>query len=124
MMNNKGFTLIELLAVIAVLLMITLMSVVSINTVIQRNKDKPNTAREKVIISAGILYAKDNKNKYNYDEFIKNSCGIATDLLISNYYLSSDDLIDSDNKTIIGCVMYNNGNYEFIDERVNSCVHC
>ena len=123
-MNNKGFTLVELLAVIAILLAIALMSTVGINTIIQRNKDKANLAKEKVIISASILYSKNNKNKYNYNSFIQNECGIATDWLVSNNYLTSDDLLDSDNKTIIGCVMYNDGNYNFIDERMNECIHC
>lgn len=123
-MNNKGFTLVELLAVIAILLAIALMSTVGINTIIQRNKDKTNSAKEKVIISAAILYSKDNRNKYNYNNFIQNKCGIATDWLVSNNYLTNEELIDGDNKTIIGCIMYNDGNYQFIDERTNYCTHC
>lgn len=123
-MNNKGFTLVELLAVIAILLAIALMSTVGINTIIQRNKDKTNSAKEKVIISAAILYSKDNRNKYNYNNFIQNKCGIATDWLVSNNYLTTEELIDGDNKTIIGCIMYNDGNYQFIDERTNYCTHC
>lgn len=123
-MNNKGFTLVELLAVIAILLAIVLMSTVGINAVVQRNKYKANEAREKLIVSAGILYAKDKKNKYNYNDFIQNKCGIATEWLVSNGYLTSDEIIDSDNKTIIGCIMYNDGNYQLVDERNEYCIHC
>lgn len=123
-MNNKGFTLVELLAVIVILLAIALMSSVGINAIIGRNKDKANSAKEKIIISAGILYSKDNKNKYDYNSFIRNECGVSTDWLVNNNYLSSDDLIDDEKKTIIGCIMYNNGNYQFIDERKENCKHC
>ena len=148
-LNNKGFTLVELLAVIVILLAISMVAIPNITASLEKNKNRLSESQKKIIVSSAELFIsenknslgyysnfmngacclstdtlKDNKNKYNYKDFMQNKCGIATDWLVSNNYLSSDDLIDGDNKTIIGCVMYNNGNYSFIDERTNDCIHC
>ena len=47
--NNKGFTLIELLAVVVILLAITVVAIPSINSLIERNKEKRNAAQYKTV---------------------------------------------------------------------------
>ena len=54
--NKKGFTLVELLAVVVLLLAISVMAVSSISAAIERNKNKQNEAKKKMLANYAELY--------------------------------------------------------------------
>ena len=63
-LNRKGFTLVELLAVVVILLSISVIAVSSISAAIERNKDKQNDAKEKILESYAKIYYDQYKNKF------------------------------------------------------------
>lgn len=120
-MNNKGFTLIELLGVIVILVTILLVAIPSINSTLERKKAKDLELKKEVVISAGEIYANNNKknNSFKYNEYLNSSCGISIrDLLDSNLitkeeydvvnnngykYVKKNEIIKED---IINCIQY------------------
>lgn len=61
MKNNKGFTMIELLAVVVILGILSGISIVSIQSVIAKARDKYYTSQEENMINAGRSYLEMNK---------------------------------------------------------------
>ena len=104
--NNKGFTLIELLAVVVILLAISVMAISSISAAIERNKEKQNDTKKKIIVSYAKLYYEEHKNSIN------NNC-INVQTLIDKEILNIDeaiDKVDEKNNTAGGSVKIENGN--------------
>lgn len=61
-MNNKGFTLVELLAVILILIGISLVSVASITSSLERNDKKECERQKELVINAAKVYFSLNKD--------------------------------------------------------------
>lgn len=110
--NNKGFTLIELLAVVVILLAITVVAIPSINSLIERNKEKRNAAQYKIIESYAEIYYEEHKNKFQSKESF---C-----IEVEKLDLSNDEKTDASGKGIAGIVKYVNGEFKF-DSSKNSC---
>ncbi len=109
-LNNKGFTLVELLAVVVILVIIMTIALPNISSSIERSQDKKDAAMEKVIKSAGELYI--SKHKATVSSVISNkgSCYILVSDLISENYLSSEDVADYN-----GCLDYDGSQLEYYD---------
>lgn len=103
--NNKGFTLIELLAVVVILLAITVVAIPSINSLIERNKEKRNASQYDIIESYAELYYNEHKNSYPNKT---NFC-----VQIGNLNLSNDEMKDASGNIIQGVVEYINGEFKF-----------
>lgn len=103
--NNKGFTLIELLAVVVILLAITVVAIPSINSLIERNKEKRNNSQYDIIESYAELYYNEHKNSYPDKESF---C-----VPIGNLGLSNEEMKDASGDTIQGVVEYKDGEFKF-----------
>ena len=90
-LNKRGFTLIELLGVVVILLAISVVAISSISAAIERNKEKQNDAKIKVIISYAKLYYQSHKNSLG-----ENGC-----ISIDELELSDGEKVDADGKDII-----------------------
>ena len=65
MLNNKGFTLVEIIATIAILSLILILVIPNINNGGENAKRKLLDTKIESIESAAVVYAQDNKNKFN-----------------------------------------------------------
>ena len=97
--NNKGFTLVELLAVVVILLAISVIAISSISAAIERNKEKQNDAKIKVIESYAEVY---------YEEH-KNSLGLTNCISVSKLELTEEEMTDAFGNAFTGQVCYTNG---------------
>lgn len=98
-LNKKGFTLIELLAVIVILLAISTIAISSISSAIERNKQKTNNAKKKVLESYGELYFEEKINDYTTTK----KCVNIEDL--SEYFkLEDSEIKDADDKQFKGSI--------------------
>lgn len=115
MKNNKGFTLIELLAVLVLLLTILLIAIPSITSSVERNKNNMLKKKYDLIEAQAESYVNMYKNSINYQKFISTTdfCGINIQKIKQTGLLTADDLKDADNKSIIGYIIYNNGDYQY-----------
>lgn len=93
--NNKGFTLIELLVTITLLAIITTISFVSINSIIEESKrsDCKNTLDG--IKSAAGEYVSDNRYKNSFVNSVTETGNVKTlnitaEVLTTNNYLTGD----------------------------------
>ncbi len=113
-LNKKGFTLIELLAVIVILLAISTIAISSISSAIERNKQKTNNAKKKVLESYGELYFEEKINDYT----TTNKCvDIGT---LSKYFnLEDSEIKDADDKQFKGYINCNDGNCTYTNEECN-----
>ena len=82
-MNKRGFTLIELVATIALLGIIAVISFVSINAVVNKNKENNCEILVSSIITATKDYVSDNR--YNIDELTLDNFNAS--ILVNNNYL-------------------------------------
>lgn len=103
-LNNKGFTLIELLGVIIILVTIILIAIPSITATMSRNKDKEIEAKQNLIIAEVKLYVEGNRNRTK--NFLNGTCAYNTEILESSGIVSAENLVDSDENLIPGCVYY------------------
>ncbi len=95
-MNKKGFTLIELLMTIAIISLITAITVPSIIFVNKKIKARNEDARNKLILNAAKMYGKDVLFKDN------NTCKIITvNDLINNGYYDEKDNVDKTKKVVV-----------------------
>lgn len=62
-LNNKGFTLVEILAVIAILGILATITIPTVGTLIETNKENSMDNLKKSIISAAKIYISDNRYK-------------------------------------------------------------
>lgn len=108
-LNRKGFTLIELLAVVVILLAISVMAISSISSAIERNKNKQNETKQRMIVSYAELYYQEHKNSYSS---IDNFC-VTVNELINYKYLTVEEAEDVDGRRIEGAVKY------YLDEKTN-----
>lgn len=69
--NNKGFTLVEILAVIAILGILATITIPTVGTLIETNKENSMDNLKKSIISAAKIYISDNRYKI---KLANNSC--------------------------------------------------
>ena len=95
-LNNKGFTLVEVLAVLVILVVIMSIAIPNISSSLERSKSKQDDARKKVLISAAELYVADNKNRIYSEMGTDNNYTITLDDLVSNGYVTEDQIKDSD----------------------------
>ena len=122
-LNKKGFTLIELLAVIVILLAISTIAISSISSAIERNKQKTNNAKKKVLESYGELYFEENINDYT----TTNKCvDIGT---LSEYFnLEDSEIKDADDKQFKGSIKckctYENEIKDADDKQFTGSINC
>lgn len=109
-LNNHGFTLIELLAVLVILIGIMSVSVPTITTSLEKNKDSQNENLKKIIERSAELYVTDHKKEMT-------SSIISLDVLVSEGYLSENSIHDADGDKFTGCVKYTSSNntYQYQD---------
>ena len=117
--NNKGFTLIELLGVIVILVTILLVAIPSVNSTLERKKTKDLELKKEAVISAGEIYANNNKriNEFNYDSYLNSSCCISIDDLLNSNLITKEEYD----------VVNNNGykyvkKNEIVQERMDDCI--
>lgn len=90
-MNRKGFTLIELLGVIVILVTILLVAIPSVSSTLERKKLKDLELKKESVISAGEIFASNNKKNINYNEYLNNNCGISIDELRDNNLITKEE---------------------------------
>ena len=88
-MDNKGFTLIELLATVALLAIISVISFVSINGVIQKNKEQNCKTLAGNIKTAAMEYFSDNRYKSSVINGKTVITGQTAEVLVNQNYLTS-----------------------------------
>lgn len=116
-LNDKGFTLVELLAVLVILAAIMGIALPSITSSMERNKDKQNESKEKLLESFAEIYVSDHKVAI-YDNLVSihaDECYIDISDLRNNGYLSDDADIDANGNQMNGYVIFNktNNSYTF-----------
>ncbi len=89
-LNNKGLTLVELLAVLALLIIILLISVPTINSIIERNKGVKEQKNMEIINTAVELYITEGDLGKKNSRFRKGRC------TITFYELVNAGLVDED----------------------------
>ena len=87
--NSKGFTLIELLLTVALLAIISIISFVSINAIINKNKDNECVSTVNNIILAAKEYYSD-KRFGDTLTIVDNKVETTASYLISNNYLNGE----------------------------------
>lgn len=112
-LNKKGFTLIELLAVIVILLAISTIAISSISSAIERNKQKTNNAKKKVLVSYGELYFEENINNYTTTKKCVN-----IEYLSEYFKLEDSEIKDADDKQFTGSINCD-GNCTYKNEACN-----
>lgn len=104
-LDNKGFTLVELLAVVVILVVIMAIAIPNISSSIERSNAKKDKAMEKVLKSEAELYI--SKHKASVKQNLKDSntdprrCFISIDALITDGYLSDEDVDDYKDSCLI-----------------------
>ena len=101
-LNKKGFTLIELLVVIVILVVIMSIAIPSINSSMERSKQKQEKTKQQLIVSAAEIYADSHRNTVNSGKiYIKN--------LICDGLLTKEEAKDpfNESRTLCGYVNYN-----------------
>ena len=81
-MNKKGFTIVELLVTVALLAIISTISVISITLFINKNKENNYEILKKTILEASKEYVADNRYG-NIDS------SITAQYLLDNHYITS-----------------------------------
>jgi prepilin-type N-terminal cleavage/methylation domain-containing protein len=106
-LNKKGFTLIELLVVIVILVVIMAIAIPSVNSSIERSKEKQVTTKQKLIVSAAEIYADSHRNTLIFNEF--NTANIYIKSLICEGLLTKEEAKDpfDESRTLCGYVNYN-----------------
>lgn len=123
-MNNKGFTLIELLGVLVVITLILLIAIPSIVSTFERNKNKINENKEKIIFSATEIYVSKYKEDFNYNNFLNGNCGITIAMLKNANLITEEELLDSNGNILYNDdirIKYNANGYYQIDTTINIC---
>lgn len=116
-LDNRGFTLVEVLAVLVILIAIMSIAIPSISSSLERNKDKQDENKKKVLESAAELYVTDHKNSFTGDGLI---C-IGT--LKEEGYVTDNELKKSSgNVSFDGCIIYTkiDNSYSYSD----NCSSC
>ena len=99
MMNNKGFTLVELIAVLVVIITILLITIPSISSSVERNKEKLNDKNEKIIYDAAEIYSELYLAQYYELDFSNGECGIQIEELIGKSLVDEKTtIIEKDNQ--------------------------
>ncbi len=107
-LNKKGFTLIELLAVVVIMLAISMMAITSISAAIERNKEKQNNAKKRVLESYAELYYQEHKNSLSVS-----GC-ITIDTLYTKGVASDSEIEDANGDKFTGGIKYTNGtNFQY-----------
>ena len=104
-LNKKGFTLIELLAVIVLLLAISAMAISSISAAIERNKDKQNQTKQRVLESYAEVYYQQNKNRISAN----NKKCVTVKELYDSGIITEKEATDANGKQFKGGIYFNNG---------------
>ena len=101
-MNKKGFTLVELIVTIALLAIIAVIAFVSINKVINDNKNKNCESLVSSIVVATKEYASDNRYNSTFINRVDNKYELTIDgqELLNNNYLNGE-IVNPYDKSII-----------------------
>ncbi len=121
---KNGFTLIELLGVIALLAIITAITVPNIQDTINSSKQKTLQQQKNTIVSASKRWVADNNTKLN-----KSTCYLSITKLQTEGYLTSNKEIKdpTNNKKMTGCVKisydstYKQYSYSYTNTCSTSC---
>lgn len=98
---KKGFTLVELLAVIAILGLLSAISIPLVTKQINNSKEKAYENQEKTIINAAKRWVFDNDNLLDNSEKIT----LSIDRIQRDGYLTNGDVIDPrTEKKLTGCI--------------------
>ena len=111
-LNKRGFTLVELLAVLVILSAIMGIALPSITSSLERNKEKQNESKYKMLESFAEIYVSDHKNSI-YNNLVSDECYIAVSNLESEGYLTNDVNKDKDGAPINGYVIFNKTNNSY-----------
>lgn len=112
-LNKKGFTLVELLAVLVILAAIMGIAIPSITSSMERNKEKQNESKERMLESFAEIYVADHKNALYNNLGTAEECYISVTELRDKGYLTDDADKYSDNSEIKGCVIFNKKNHKY-----------
>ena len=128
-MNRKGFTLIELLTVFVILGIIAVIAIPTITSSMQRNKERHDVQRIKLLESSAESYVNDHKNEFFPFLYGEDSvCYVKIQTLIDGNYLN-DDLVKrvDEDKSFSGTVKVSGGSvtqYKYTDDEVNDSDLC
>lgn len=118
-MNKKGFTLVELLATIALLAIIMMIAIPTVNGIIEKNKKKNCQILNDNIIEAAELYISDNRYSIVWNR--KNQATVS----LSQYreYLNTSIVNPCDNSDYTGdniqvIFKNNNGKVEVVSDNI------
>lgn len=88
-MNNKGFTLVEVITTLAILSLLTLILVPTVNSMIQKQNENSLKELEESIKTSSLNYAKENKWDLDIDcSENKNTVTITLEELLNKNYLT------------------------------------
>ena len=116
-LNKKGFTLVELLAVLVILIAITSIAIPTINSALERSKNKQNEQRKRIIESAAELYVSEHKNTFN------KTC-IKVETLKNEGYLDEESIKDADGRLFDGVVDVNIDRGEYTYNATKDKTNC
>ena len=86
-MNNKGFTLVELLAVIIILGLLLLITMISVNSILNSSKESLSETQKKRLEDAAEIY-------YLSEGMNRDSKCVSIEYLVLKGYLNSDEVLD------------------------------
>jgi len=119
MKEKSGFTLVELLGVLVLLAVIGLITVPTVNRIINNSKTKAIKAQELTIMNAAKSWGADNVEKLPKKGFVL----VTIQDLISTNYINDDTIDDIDNTTYSTmCVkIRSNTKYSTYDYEITDC---
>ncbi|MEG2457525.1 MAG: prepilin-type N-terminal cleavage/methylation domain-containing protein [Bacilli bacterium] len=98
-MSKKGFTLVELIAVLALLLIVSLLIVPNLFNMQDESKAKAYESKKEYVLSRAIVYGKDILDELTSESCLENAKNIITvGELINKGYLTGDS---KDKKTML-----------------------
>ena len=112
MKNNKGFTLIELLAVIAILIILSVMITKQVGESINRTKEVSYNSQIEELINASKMYISKNANLLNDKYYM-----ITMDELKKSKLIANKKIINpKTNEELTGCIAVTNFEYAYVED--------
>lgn len=106
-LNNKGFTLIELLAVVVILGVLSAITVPTVTSLINKNKEDNYESLKKSILSAAKIYISENRYNITLDSTTCNDVNKTRN--ISTINASNDMFIENESGKLKVSVLIDSG---------------